>query len=102
MGAPVARGDVVWLLGRDGVLMGLSTADGSPKKRIPLSVLPASGLLSLGDSIVVPVAPGTLRVFNPSAAGIAAAIPNDSDPLARIGEATPPNRPAQSTDRGAP
>ncbi len=105
VGAPVARGDVVWLLGRDGVLTGLSTADGSPKKRIPLSVLPASGLLSLGDSIVVPVAPGTLRVFNPSSPGIAAAIPTGADradPLAQIGEATPPNRPAQSSQGGAP
>jgi outer membrane protein assembly factor BamB len=61
VGPPVVRDEMVWFLDRAGRLEGRSPADGSPKKRRDLGILPAGGLIVAGPRTFVPVARGTIR-----------------------------------------
>ncbi|QEH33879.1 outer membrane biogenesis protein BamB [Aquisphaera giovannonii] len=61
IGEPIVEGDTVWFLERTGALQGRSLADGSPRRRMELDILPAGGLLQVGGRTLVPVARGTLR-----------------------------------------
>lgn len=62
-GAPAVAGQVVLLLGRDGVLHRRALADGAPLEKTELGVLPAGGLEPAQADLVVPVAPGTVQLL---------------------------------------
>lgn len=66
IGPPVAVGDAIWFLSRDGVLQKRSLADGSPLDRLDLGILPGGGLTALGPDVVVSAAPGTIRLLKSS------------------------------------
>ena len=62
-GPPVALGDSVWFLSRNGSLQRHALDDGAPLDRIDLDILPAGNLQVLDSQIVVPVGLGTLRTL---------------------------------------
>ena len=63
VGAPVVRGDEVWLLSRDGTLHARSLTDGKPLSVSSLGVLPAGSPLLLGTDLALPTGTGTLRLL---------------------------------------
>jgi hypothetical protein len=63
----VLASDGAWFLGRDGEFRKLAIADGAAQARLKAEFLAPSGLVPVGDDVVVPVAPGSLRLLVPSA-----------------------------------
>jgi outer membrane protein assembly factor BamB len=62
-GPPAILGDAVWFLSRTGVLQGHALADGAPRERIDLDVVPGGDLAVVGTQLVVPTGLGTLRTW---------------------------------------
>jgi outer membrane protein assembly factor BamB len=62
-GLPIVREDSALILKRDGTLERRSLADGSELGRIPLGILPAGNLGLVGQEVIVPAAPGTVRLL---------------------------------------
>ena len=62
-GPPALLDQSAWFLGRDGSVQRFSILDGSPQSRTLLEILPAGGPLAAGPELVVPVGPGSVRVF---------------------------------------
>lgn len=100
-GAPVVRESVVWLLLQNGVLQSRSLADGKLIKKWELAVLPAGGLITLGEQVAVPVTPGAVRMLSKidtvsagaaPAGGGAAAIAGGSGGSGGETPAAPPRR----------
>ncbi|QDV37046.1 outer membrane protein assembly factor BamB family protein [Tautonia plasticadhaerens] len=60
-GPPSIGGDEVWLLTLGGTLHRRSLFDGASIDRFGLTPLPAGGPSLLGDALIVPVGPGTVR-----------------------------------------
>jgi hypothetical protein len=79
-GPPAARGEAVWFLARDGRLVARSARDGSPLSSTALGVPPAGGPIALGEDLVIPTAPGTLRLLAGPAGAPAAATPSRAGP----------------------
>jgi outer membrane protein assembly factor BamB len=71
LGPPVIMGDSVWMLSRSGVLDHRSLADGSEMGTVDLGVQPTGGLEMIGKRLVVPAAPGVVRLFDPDARNVA-------------------------------
>lgn len=73
VGAPVVREGSVLFVGRDGTLHRLNLADGKESEagRVALGLLPAGGPRPLGADVVVPVAPGSLRLLDAKATEVA-------------------------------
>lgn len=67
VGGAVAWGDSLWLLDDNGVLHGLSVADGSEGIRVPLDMVPAGGPIPMEAGLGIPSAPGSLRLWRPDA-----------------------------------
>jgi hypothetical protein len=63
LGLPLVRDDSLWFLTKDGTLHRRALADGASQERHELGVLPAGGPLAVGSDLVVPVAPGTVRLL---------------------------------------
>jgi len=63
IGAPIAHDETYEFLTADGSLHRRSLADGGGLDRIPLETLPAGAPLTIGDALMIPCAPGTLRPF---------------------------------------
>jgi outer membrane protein assembly factor BamB len=63
-GAPATRGDLVYFLTRDGMLLGRSTGDGQDRVAHKLSILPARGPIVVGDDLAVPVGLGSIRLLS--------------------------------------
>jgi hypothetical protein len=64
LGPPAITGDVVWFLSRKGILEQRNLADGTSIDMVELGLQPTGGLANLGRHLLVPVAPGTVRVFD--------------------------------------
>lgn len=79
-GPPAVRGDLVWVLGRDGSLRGLSLADGAERARADLHTLPAGGVVALGDDLLVPVGRGALSPLSLDQIGPSSGAPPVSKP----------------------
>lgn len=62
-GAPAVRGETVWFLSRDGLLVGRSLADGAAVADARLDVPPVGGPIASGDDLAVPVGLGTVRLL---------------------------------------
>jgi hypothetical protein len=60
---PVLKDDMLWFLGRDGVLQKRALADGAAADRVDLNVLPDGGIWSVGDDVIVSGGPGTVRLL---------------------------------------
>ena len=67
LGPPIVRDDLLWFLSRDGVLQKRALSDGTASDRIDLGVLPAGGLWSVGNEVVVSAGPGTVRLLKKDA-----------------------------------
>src|SRR5205823_6034409 len=77
-GPPAVRGDAVWFLSRDGLLVGRSLADGSAVADARLDVPPVGGPVASGEDLAVPgdntrlyiepVLPRPLPPYDPSKA----------------------------------
>lgn len=63
-GAPVIEGDLVWLLDQQGRLYARALSDGALRDRIDLGVLPAGGMLALGDMAIAPVGRGVVAAVS--------------------------------------
>jgi hypothetical protein len=63
IGAPLIQANEAVFLGRDGAIERRSLSDGSLTKRHAMGVVPSGGLGSMGTDVVVPVAPGTVRLL---------------------------------------
>lgn len=63
LGTPLAQGEFLRLMGRDGTLHKLTASTGETLERIKLDLLPAGGPIALESGSAIPVAPGTLRVL---------------------------------------
>ena len=69
VGAPLLIGDTLWFVSRDGVVQKRALVDGTPVDRTELNILPAGGMWSLGQQVVLAATPGTLRLFQASESG---------------------------------
>ncbi|RUL89523.1 hypothetical protein TsocGM_01765 [Tautonia sociabilis] len=71
-GPPAIGGEDVWLLTQGGTLHRRSRLDGASVARFALTPLPAGGPSPMGETLAVPVAPGTIRTMVPDARGLPA------------------------------
>jgi outer membrane protein assembly factor BamB len=62
-GAPLLQDDHLWLADRDGHLHERALADGALRRQLPLGVLPAGGLITLGQTPLVNVARGSVAAI---------------------------------------
>jgi hypothetical protein len=67
-GAPSIGGEEVWLLTLGGRLHRRSRLDGAPIGEFELTPLPDGGPERIGNALVVPVGPGTIRPMSPERA----------------------------------
>jgi outer membrane protein assembly factor BamB len=65
VGAPLAKDQSIAFLTADGSLHVRARADGAPLDQKTLGVLPASGLIELGDQVLIAAARGTIRPVKP-------------------------------------
>ncbi len=72
-GRPKITGNDLWLLTIDGTLHHRSLSDGTIIQRIETATIPAGGPTLLGDSLAIPVSPGTIRLLDVETAANAAA-----------------------------
>jgi outer membrane protein assembly factor BamB len=61
VGPPVVRDGTVWILDRGGHLEVRAVADGSPRGRLDLGILPAGGMFLVDNQIFVPISRGTIQ-----------------------------------------
>jgi outer membrane protein assembly factor BamB len=63
IGPPLTQQESLWILTKDGTIQRRALADGASLDRYSLGILPAGGPLALGQDVVVPAAPGTVRML---------------------------------------
>ncbi|WP_165245678.1 outer membrane protein assembly factor BamB family protein [Paludisphaera soli] len=69
LGAPLIRGDVVWILDREAHARGLALADGREVGSIELGAQPTGGLIAVGPDVLAPTGRGVLQPIKLEAAG---------------------------------
>ena len=63
IGAPILAGDTIVYVSRDAGLHRRAVTDGSPREALKLPIAAIGGPIALGDSLLVPVGPGALRLL---------------------------------------
>ena len=66
---PVIKDGVAWFLSREGQLVAWKLDDGSTLNRINMGTIPAAPAILAGDSLVIPVGLGCLRIVKPEVFG---------------------------------